>query len=346
VGEVSLCGAEHCSEKEEIMTDNSKRIWTVVIAIAFLTIVIGFAFGAGQVEEQSESPEWPQQPIQIIVAWSAGGGTDRVARAIAPLLEEELGVPVAIVNRPGGTGVVGHTALSRARPDGYTIGMITPQLVTGPILGLTELSYDQFNLLALINEDAGSVTVNADSPWSTLPEFIEYAKENPARIRIGNSGPGGTQHMTAVTLERETGIDVIHTPYDGASPAITDLLGNHIEAVTASAVEVEPQVSAGLLRMLAILSSQRSASFPDVPTAAEQGFDIQVGTWRGLAAPAGLPGEVLARLTEAVHNAASDPRFLAYMEGEGFGARNLGPDDFETYIERQEKIYVDFYSTQ
>lgn len=319
----------------------------LILMTTLILVVSGINLHAAGTKEQTAgdatADKWPEKPIQLIVAWAAGGGTDRVARAIAPILEKKLGVPVAIINRPGGTGVVGHTALAHAKPDGYTIGMITPQLVTGPILKLTELNFRDIAPLALINEDAGSVTVRADAPWNSLSDFINYAKANPEKIRIGNSGPGGTQHMTAVTLERETGIIVIHTPYDGANPAITDLLGGHIEAVTSSAVEVEPQVRSGLLKMLAILSRSRNESFPDVKTGVEQGYDLQLGTWRGLAAPKNLPPDIFEKLSKAVHDAAADYSFTSYMEKEGFGAQNIGPKEFMAFLEQQEKIYTEFY---
>jgi tripartite-type tricarboxylate transporter receptor subunit TctC len=189
---------------------------------------------------------WPEKPINMIVAW-APGGVQIERRSLANILSEKLGVPVAVLNRPGANGGVGHTTLAQARPDGYTIGFITPQLVTGPILGLTTLTYKELTTLTLINNDPAAVTVKIDAPWNSLKEFIEHARKNPSKVRIGNSGPGGTWHMVAVSLERVSGAKFIHMPYPGAAPAITDLLGRHIEAVTYSAAEVAPQVQSKLL---------------------------------------------------------------------------------------------------
>jgi len=308
----------------------------LVVCVLFLTLSYVSVFAAN----------WPSKPIKIIVAWSAGGGTDRLARAIAPLLKEKLGVSIVVLNRPGGTGVVGHTALAQAKPDGYTIGIITPQLVTGPILGLTELSYHDIIPIALLNADPAAVTVNSEAEWDTLNDFIDYAKNHPNEIRIGNSGPGGTWHMVAVSLGRITGAEFVHVPFDGATPAITALIGNHIDAVTVSAVEATPQVEGGLLKMLAVTSTKRFYLFPDVPTAIEQGVNIDMGTWRGIAAPKGTPKEILKKLGTVMEEVLSDSKFIDFMNKEGIGLRFLGAEDFKNFMAVQEKAYTFFYETQ
>ena len=286
---------------------------------------------------------WPEKPINMIVAWAPGGGTDRVARSLANILSEKLGVPVPVLNRPGANGGVGHTTLAQARPDGYTIGFITPQLVTGPILGLTTLTYKELTTLTLINNDPGAVTVKIDAPWNSLKEFIEHARKNPSKVRIGNSGPGGTWHMVAVSLERVSGAKVIHMPYPGAAPAITDLLGGHIEAVTYSAAEVAPQIQNKLLRMLAVTANERMENFPDVPTAMEQGYDLDLGTWRGLAVPNNTPMEIREKLGKAIKESINDARFKEFMKREAFGIRYLDSEKFLKFLNVQEEAYRTFF---
>ena len=286
---------------------------------------------------------WPEKPINMIVAWAPGGGTDRVARSLANILSEKLGVPVPVLNRPGANGGVGHTTLAQARPDGYTIGFITPQLVTGPIMGLTKLTYRELTPLALVNNDPGAVTVKVDAPWNSLKDFVEYARKNPHKIRIGNSGPGGTWHMVAVSLERVSGAKFIHMPYSGAPPAITDLMGGHIEAVTFSAAEVAPQVQDKFLKMLAVTSSERMENFPNVPTAIEQGYDLDLGTWRGLAVPNGTPVEVRSKLEKAVKESVNDPRFKDFMKHEAFGILYLDSEKFVRFVNGQEEAYKVFF---
>lgn len=289
--------------------------------------------------------EWPEKPIEFIVPWAPGGGTDQVGRALAPILSEILGTPVPVINKPGGAGVVGHTAIRQAKPDGYTFGFITPQLLTAPILGTSKLSYEEFQPLAMVNSDPGAVTVATGAPWKSLQEFVAHAKANPGKVRIGNSGKGGTWHMVAVELERKGGLQVVHAPYAGAAPAIRDMLGSHIEAVTVSAAEVRGQVEGGLARMLAVTAPERMENFPNVPTAKEQGLDINLGTWRGLALPPGVPEPIVAKMQDAIRKAVADPRFKDFMEKQGFGIRYLGSADFLAFLKQQDQTYRAFFGS-
>lgn len=314
----------------------------MIVRVVFIFSMATFLLGSFMPLKLFAS-NWPEKPISMIVAWAPGGGTDRVARSLAIILSEKLGVPVPVVNRPGANGGVGHTTLAQARPDGYTIGFITPQLVTGPIMGLTKLTYKELTPLTLVNNDPGAVTVRVDAPWNSLKEFIENARKNPSKIRIGNSGPGGTWHMVAVSLERVSGAKFIHMPYTGASPAITDLLGGHIEAVTFSAAEVAPQVQNKFLKMLAVTASERMENFPDVPTAIEQGYDLDLGTWRGLAVPTNTPMEIRIKLEKAVKESVNDPRFKEFMKREAFGILYAEPEKFSKFLNAQEEAYKAFF---
>ncbi len=287
--------------------------------------------------------EWPEKRIEFIVPWAPGGGTDLVGRALAQILSEILGTPVPVINKPGGAGIVGHTAIKRAAPDGYTFGFITPQLLTAPILGTSTLSYEEMQPLAMINADPGAVTVAVGAPWKSLQEFVAYARTNPGKVSIGNSGEGGTWHMVAVELERKAGIRVIHTPYNGAAPAIRDMVGGHIAAVTVSAVETRSQITGGQARMLAVTAPKRLEAFPDVPTAREQGLDIDLGTWRGLAVPPGVPAPIAAKLQEAIRKAVADPRFKDFMDKQGFGISYLASADFVAFLKRQDATYRAFF---
>ncbi|BBK39253.1 ABC transporter substrate-binding protein [Allostella sp. ATCC 35155] len=306
----------------------------------FSLIALAFATPGG-----ATAAEWPSKPIEFIVPWSPGGGTDQVGRALAPILSEILGTPIPVINKPGGAGVVGHTAIRQAEPDGYTFGFITPQLLTAPILGTSKLSFTELTPLAMVNSDPGAVTVAANAPWTSLQEFVAHAKANPGKVRVGNSGKGGTWHMVAVELERKADLKLVHVPYNGAAPATRDMLGGHIEAVTVSAAEVRAQVEGGLARMLAVTAPERVEAFSSVPTAKSQGLDITLGTWRGLALPPGVPAPVVERMQAAVAKAVADPRFKQFMEKQGFGIRYLDGPAFMAFLKAQDAAYREFFGS-
>jgi tripartite-type tricarboxylate transporter receptor subunit TctC len=312
--------------------------------------VLGGALAAGAAistgrSGQAQAADWPTRPLTLIIPWAPGGGTDLVFRAMAPLLSERLGgQTVTVLNRPGGSGTVGHMAIRAAAPDGTTFGAISAQLLTAPMLGPSPLTWRDLQPLALVNVDAAAITVRADAPWRSLAEFLDHARRNPEGVRVGNSGPGGTWHIAAMEFERRAGIRLVHTPYAGAAPGIRDMLGGHIEAVAFSAVEARAQVESGQARILAVTAPARLPGFPEVPTAAEAGYPIDLGAWRGLALPQGVPPAILLRLQEAVAQVVEDARFRGFMEGQGFGIRHLDAEGLAAFLEQQEGVYRRFFA--
>lgn len=313
---------------------HSRRSW--------LRAGAGIAGGAA-LSARLQAADWPTRPVTLIVPWAPGGGTDAVGRALGLALSRNLGVPVPVMNRAGGNGTVGHVAIRDAAPDGHTIGFITPQLITGPLLGSVPVTWGELQPLALLNTDPGSVTVGAQKPWRTLPEFLDAARRNPRSIRVGNSGQGGSWHMLSLELEKKAGIELIHVPYASAGPALQDLVGGHIDAVTFSAVEVRAPVGGGHARMIAVAAPERMRTYPDVPTAQEQGLDLDVSTWRGLATAKGTPAPVLARLEDAVRQALRDEVFQHFMAQQGFGLRFLDAPAFGTFLGEQDAKYRAYF---
>lgn len=287
--------------------------------------------------------EWPARPVTLIVPWAPGGGTDAVGRALAQALSKNLGVPVPVMNRPGGNGTIGHVAIRDAAPDGYTFGFIVPQLITSPLLGSVPVTWPELQPLALLNADPGALTVGGQKPWRTLQEFIEAARREPRGIRVGNSGQGGAWHMLALELEKKAGIELTHVPYASAGPALQDLVGGHIDAVTFSAVEVRAPVGGGQARMIAVAAPERMRTYPDVPTAKEQGLELDVSTWRGLATSKGTPAPVLARLQGAVQQALQDEVFQQFMAQQGFGLRFLDASSFGSFLAEQDTRYRTYF---
>src|SRR5688572_12461113 len=245
---------------------------------------------------------YPARPVTVICPWGAGGGTDATARIVAALLEKELGQPFNVVNRTGGSGVVGHSAIATAPADGYTIGMITVEISMMHWQGLTELNPTSYTPLALMNEDPPGVQVKADSPYKTVKELADAIKSNPAgKFKASGTGQGGIWHLALVGWLQAMGLKADHVPWvpsNGAAPAMQDLAAGGIDIVTCSVPEARAMLDAGKARSLAVMSPQRNPIFPNVPTLKESmGIDYATGAWRGIAGPKGLPADVASKLT-------------------------------------------------
>lgn len=276
--------------------------------------------------------EYPTRQITVVIQAAPGGVSDITARTVASLVEKELGVPVIAVNRTGAAGALAMSYLSRQAPDGYTFGYVPVELTMVRTLGYGDVGPDSLDLLAQAVSVPAAVTVRADSPWTTLDELIAYAKANPGRIRVGNSGPGSIWHIAAGALELATGVQFTHVPFDGAAPAVASLLGGHIEMVAVSPTEVQTALQAGEVRVLAVMDQERSPVIPDVPTLAELGVanDVVISGWGGFAVPKGLPADVRETLSAAIAKAIQSPEFaemaasrgmtVAYKPGEAFAA--------------------------
>jgi tripartite-type tricarboxylate transporter receptor subunit TctC len=266
---------------------------------------------------------WPDRPITLIVPWGAGGGTDGTARIIGSLLEKEFKQPVNVVNRTGGNGVVGHTAISSAAPDGYTIGMITVELTMMHWAGLTQLVYKSFNPVALMNIDPSAVTVKADSPYKNLSDLINAIKANPNKMKASGTGQGGIWHLALAGMLKDVKLDpatVGWVPSNGAAPAMTDLAAGGIDFVTCSLPEARALIDAGKARPLAIMATAPSGLYPQVPTLkAATGSDWTIGAWRGIATPKGIPAEAQTKLAAAMKKIYDSQEFKDFMNQRGFG---------------------------
>lgn len=284
---------------------------------------------AGLLAGGALAASYPTKPIELIVPYAAGGGTDLVARAFADAAKKHLPQSIGVVNKTGGAGAVGLSEIMAARPDGYKIGVGTVELTMLPHMGVARFSVDDFTPIARLNAEPSAITVKVDAPWQTVEEFLAYAKANPGKVRIGNSGTGAIWHLAAEALEEKTGITFNHIPYDGANPAVTALLGGHIEAVTVSPAEVINHVAGGKLRTLAVMGEQRATGFADVPTLKEKGVDLSVYTWRGIVVPKKTPQDVVDTLRTAAKATAEEQSFRdslakmnlthAYADGPAYG---------------------------
>lgn len=298
-----------------------------VLALS-LALIAAFALSV----PVAAAKDFPTKPITLIVPWAPGGGTDVVARGLAQPAGEYLGQQVTVINRPGGSGAVGLAEGMRAKPDGYTITMLPVELAFLNQTGLYPFGVEAFEPIILVNSDPAGLTVRADAPWKNAKEFIDYAKHNPGKVRIGHSGAGLLWHLAAVALEQETGAKFTLIPYDGAAPAIKALLGGEIDAVTVSVPEVAAQVIPGNLKLLGVMDDEHFEMFPKVPTLKEQGYDVSITTFRGIGAPAGTPPEVVTKLHEAFKRALVTEHYRSLMQKLGYGIAYKDSSSYKSFF--------------
>jgi len=284
---------------------------------------------------------YPDKPITMIVAYSPGGGTDLIARAIAPYVEKYLGggARIVIVHRPGAGGEIGFAALANAPADGYTIGFVnTPPLMTIPIERTAQFGGPQrFELLGNVIDDPCNFAVHADSPFRNLKDLADYARANPGKVTVGSTGIGSDDHLVMLMFERAAGVKMTHVPFKGSSDVRTALLSKSITLAAMNIGESLQSIKGGAaMRNIGQFSPARTNLAPDLPTAREQGYDIELSSLRGMAAPKGLPPEIRDQLVKAVAAAAADPEFQAQAVKFFAPLRFLSPAEFERVIKEAE----------
>jgi tripartite-type tricarboxylate transporter receptor subunit TctC len=284
----------------------------------------------------SVAQNYPARPITLIVPWGAGGGTDATARIIGSLLEKDLGQPVTVVNRTGGSGVVGHAAIASAQPDGYTIGLATVEIGMMHWQGLTDLTSASYTPIGLVNADPAGVQVRADSPYKSVNELLAAIKANPGKFKASGTGQGGIWHLAIAGLLRDQKIDPAALPWvpsNGAAPGLQDMVAGGIEVAPVSLPEARSLIDAGKVKSLAIMNDKPSALYPNVPTLkSATGSDWTMAAWRGIVAPKGLPAPVRDKLAEAVRKVAASKEYNEFMASRGFGVIYAGPDDFAKFM--------------
>jgi tripartite-type tricarboxylate transporter receptor subunit TctC len=281
---------------------------------------------------------FPNRTITVICPWSPGGGTDLTARFIANKLEEKLGKPAVVANKTGGNGAVGHSAGAYAKADGYTICNVTLELATVSWMGLTKVNYKNFEPVIQFNQDYFAVTVAADAPWNNIKQLLDDVKKNPSKFIFSGSRAGTIWDLARIGLLDLEGIDpklVKWVPTGGAAPAVTELLGGHVQVITFSYPEVAPLVEAGKLKTSALMAPEREAAFSNIPTLKENGINWVAGTWRGFAVPKGTPKTVVNKLYKAVNEITDSKEFKDYMKKKGFDIKVRGPVDFAAFIKAE-----------
>ena len=278
----------------------------------------------------AETVDFPgNKQVSLIVPYSAGGASDTVARIYASELEQSLGTSIVVSNVTGASGAIGLEQVRNSNPDGYTIAYMPVESTMLKALGFTDLSTDDFRFIGRAMTIPAAVTVRADAPWDTFEDFVNYAKEHPGEIQVGNSGTGSIWHIAAASIEKECGVQFTHVPFDGAAPAVAALLGGNIQAVTVSPSEVKNNVDSGDFKVLCVLGESHSSVVPDVPTAQELGIDITIQGWGGFAVPKDTPQAVIDILEKASETAINSDSVKKTLADRGYEHAYLSGSDMD-----------------
>jgi tripartite-type tricarboxylate transporter receptor subunit TctC len=307
----------------------------VLIAGLAALMVLSISIGDGQAQK------FPSRPMTIICPWGAGGGTDAVARMLGVLMEKDLGQPVNIVNRTGGSGAVGHTAAATAAPDGYTMCITTVEITMMHWMGLAQINYKDIRGVALVNFDPAAVNVKIDAPWNTLKEFLDYAKANPGKLKASGTGKGGIWDLARAGMLKTAGISVDAIPWvpsNGAAPGLQEMLAGGVQVVPCSLPEARSLIEAKKVKSLAVMSEKRADLFPNVPTLKELGLNWSEGAWRGITVPKGTPSEIVAVLEKSLEKAVKNPQFKEFMDKNGYGIWWKPSAEFDKFLAEQDAV--------
>lgn len=306
-----------------------KKIFFVSIALFTLFASAGVAAAA----------DFPKGPITLMIPFPPGGSTDVSARAIAAAIEPILKVPVVCENKTGGGGSVGWMWLSRQKPDGYTIGMATTSIILQQYTGVSGVKVSEFDPIAMIAYSPCAISVPANSPFKNVKDLVDYAKKNPGKIRVSNSGTGSIWHLCASALEDAAGVKFTHVPFKGGKDALVAMLGGHVEVSGSSVGEIGEFVKAGKSMALGIMRKERFPPFPDIPTFKEQGYDLEMGPLFGLIAPKGIPKEYIKILDAACKKGTESEKYVQVQSSFGNEVRYLNAEDFGKLIKVEDASY-------
>ncbi len=303
---------------------------------AFAVSIAGTMPGATQAA-------YPDQPINMIIAYAPGGGTDIAARLMIPFIEKYLGEgsKINVINRPGASGDIGFSALAAAPPDGYTIGFInTPPVLATPIERKTGYTWQSYDLLGNVVDDPGTFCVHAESPYKTLADLAAFAKANPGKVTVGSTGVGSDDHLAMIQFEKAAGVKMNHIPFKGSSETRNAVNGKQIMVAAINVGEALQYLKGGTpIRCLGQMTQVRMSMAPDWPTFKEQGYNFEMASLRGIAAPKGLPPAIRERLVAAIERAAADPALRAASEKVFAPIRYLGPTAYAEELRAAETLF-------
>ncbi|MBV8512708.1 MAG: tripartite tricarboxylate transporter substrate binding protein [Xanthobacteraceae bacterium] len=302
------------------------REFALIVITTLLTLG---AFGTAQ------SQTWPQRPVTVVVPFAAGGNTDGIGRSIAQWLSDRLGQQFVVENRGGAGGAIAAEMVAKAPADGYTLFVAAlPQIAIIPAISQTR--YDpvkDFTPISVVGTNPFVLAVNKDVPVKNVPEFIDYVRKAPQPLSYASAGIGSLNHLSMALFLKLAGIDMIHVPYKGNAPAMSDVVAGHVPAIFTNLSDALPQAAAGTIRLIGVSGETRAPQIPDVPTVAEQGFPtFKTRTWNALMAPAKTDPAIIARVAREVAAAAKDPGFAERLNHLGVDPLGNSPTEFAALI--------------
>jgi len=304
----------------------------------FLVLIAAMILIGGGVAEAA----YPERPIQFIIGWDVGGASDLAGRALCARAEKYLNKPMVIQNLPAGAGAKGYMTIAKSKPDGYTIGLATGTISSVKPAGLVPLDSSDFEPIITFESGPGGIWVHQDAPWKTFKEFAEYVKQRPGEVTIAGSAPGTVTRFQMVLLEQAAGLEFrVLAQKGGAAAGLTALAGKHVVAAMGSPLEGNALYSAGKIRPLAFTSAQRVAIMPDVPTAKEQGYDVELSSTRVILAPKGTPKEIIDTLYQAFRKVVHEPEYRKSLESRGSIVLDYSPEETAVFLKKQDEIFKD-----
>ena len=291
------------------------------------------------ISSPAHAQPWPTKPIKLIVPFPAGGPTDLVGREAANILRNALGQAVIVENRPGGNGTVGLEVLAKSAPDGYTIGLTAITLSIAPHLGNAPFDpFKDFSPITHLVEMTPVIVANMSVPVNTVKELVAYAQANPGKLAFGTPGVATVPHLGAEMLQKAANFKLLHVPFKGATQQIQDLIAGSTQLDFQSSLVVAlPQIKAGKVKAIAVLTGKRAAQLPDVPTVSESGYPgVVVAPWFGIGGPAGMPAEIVKRMHEALAKGMHSKEVLDRFGALGASVHtNASPEEFAAYIKAE-----------
>ncbi len=303
-----------------------------------MTMAVALALATAMPHAQAQS--FPDGPITWVVNWPAGGGQDTTSRLVAEMLSDQLGVPIAVKNYSGAGGLTGMRELASADPDGYTIGMLGASSIIQQYTTDEPVMLDELTVLSFFGPDPGALTVAGDTPYESLDAYVQAVKDAPGEVINGNDPPGGASYISAAILESSLGLQINKVPYSGYAPTVTALLGGEVASATVPVPQVLEHHNNGDVRILGVMAGQRHFLAQDIPTFAEQGYDVVAGDFRAVVGPSGIPEDRAAILTDALVAVLSSPEFVEKANAAGYMIEPLGAADAAMRIMQfDEQVY-------